>query len=318
MKNLKTLAIVALAFLLIGAVAGYELPGMVFSRKISPEEAKVKVQSFLDENGISYEIGTIEEYDTDLYKVELSSTQGKFFAYLSKSGNSLFQGVFELNKEKTEETKTENKPAEVVKSQKPVVELFVMSHCPYGTQIEKGILPVLDALKNKIDFQLKYVNYAMHGQKEIDEQLNQYCINKLYPEKFNSYLSCFLADENGSAGCVQSQGISASNITSCVTETDKQFNISADYADKSTWKGSYPSFGIYNEDNEKYNVAGSPTLVINGVTSNAGRSPSSLLEAICASFETSPEECKTQLSTDNPAPGFGSGSAGSASDASCN
>ena len=29
------------------------------------------------------------------------------------------------------------------KLEKPIVEAFVMSHCPFGTQIEKGMLPVV-------------------------------------------------------------------------------------------------------------------------------------------------------------------------------
>jgi len=49
-----------------------------------------------------------------------------------------------------------------------------MSYCPYGTQIEKGILPVINALGNKIKFSLKFVDYAMHGKKEIDENSRQY------------------------------------------------------------------------------------------------------------------------------------------------
>jgi len=65
-----------------------------------------------------------------------------------------------------------------VKSDKPTVELFIMSHCPYGTQVEKGILPVTKTLGDKIDFDLKFVYYAMHGEKEAYEQLNQYCIQK--------------------------------------------------------------------------------------------------------------------------------------------
>ena len=54
------------------------------------------------------------------------------------------------------------------------VELFVMSHCPYGVQMEKGILPVLKLLDTRIDFSLKFVDYAMHGKTELDEQTRQY------------------------------------------------------------------------------------------------------------------------------------------------
>jgi len=62
------------------------------------------------------------------------------------------------------------------KTDKPEVELFVMSYCPYGTQMEKGILPAFDTLGDTVDAELKFVDYAMHGEKEVKENLRQYCI----------------------------------------------------------------------------------------------------------------------------------------------
>lgn len=35
-----------------------------------------------------------------------------------------------------------------------------MSHFPYGTQIEKGMIPVMETLGNKADIGIKFVNYA--------------------------------------------------------------------------------------------------------------------------------------------------------------
>ncbi len=66
-----------------------------------------------------------------------------------------------------------------------------MSHCPYGTQIEKGILLVFRALGNKIDAQFKFVNYAMHEETELAEQLRQYCIMTKEPQKFYDYRIAF-------------------------------------------------------------------------------------------------------------------------------
>ena len=64
------------------------------------------------------------------------------------------------------------------KSDKPVVELFVMSYCPYGTQAEKGILPVLALLGDKIDFKLRMVHYILHGEPEDLENKRQLCIRE--------------------------------------------------------------------------------------------------------------------------------------------
>jgi hypothetical protein len=35
-----------------------------------------------------------------------------------------------------------------------------------------------ETLQDKIDFEIKFNTYAMHGEKELAEQLNQYCIKK--------------------------------------------------------------------------------------------------------------------------------------------
>lgn len=43
------------------------------------------------------------------------------------------------------------------KSDKPEVKFFVMSFCPYGNQAEAGLEPVYQLLKNKVDWQPRYI-----------------------------------------------------------------------------------------------------------------------------------------------------------------
>jgi glutaredoxin len=208
------------------------------------------------------------------------------------------------------------------KSDKPVVELFVMSHCPYGTQMEKGILPVAKALGNKIDFQVKFVDYAMHEKKEIDEQLRQYCINKEQAPVFIPYLECFLkAGDN--AACLKETKVDEKKLATCVTNTDKQFKITESYNNKDSWGSQFPPFAIHQAENTKYGVQGSPTLVINGEQINSGRDAASLAKAICGAFNDgkAPKECSNTFASATPAPGFGTGTqaAGSGSaGAQCN
>jgi hypothetical protein len=198
---------------------------------------------------------------------------------------------------------------QVPQSSKPKVELFVMSYCPYGTQIEKGMIPVVQKLGDKIDFSIKFVFYSMHGQKEILENLNQYCIQRDQNSKYLTYLGCFLGSSDG-ASCLASSGIDTTKLTSCTQSVDAQYNVSKNFADESTWvSGQYPKFDVNLADNTKYNVQGSPTLIINGVESQAGRDSASLLAAVCGAFSNKPAECGAQLSSATPAPGFGSGTA---------
>jgi hypothetical protein len=207
--------------------------------------------------------------------------------------------------------------ANVPKSDKPKVELFVMAYCPYGLQMEKAYLPAWNLLKDKADMTIKFVSYAMHGLKEVEENTRQYCIQKEQPSKFQAYLKCFYTGANGQAPdyktCMQQAGVSASQVDSCYSKTDKQFGIMAKYNDQASWlSGQFPIFPIHQSENDQYGVQGSPTLVINGVQSNVARTPEAVKQAICNAFNNKPSECNTNLDNSSFQPGFGIAAAGAA------
>ena len=191
-----------------------------------------------------------------------------------------------------------------------------MSYCPYGTQMEKGILPAVTALGKKVNFEIKFNDYAMHGEKELKENLVQYCIQKEQASKFNEYLTCFLKSSD-SAACLASAKINTSKNDSCVAKTDKEFNVTDDFKNNTNYKGPYPGFDISKDDNAKYNVGGSPTLIINGTEVSAARDSASLLKTICSAFKEAPEECNTVLSSASPAAGFGEGTTSGSTAAGC-
>ena len=194
----------------------------------------------------------------------------------------------------------------------PQVDLYVMSYCPYGLQTEKGILPVVKLLGDKINFKIKFVNYSMHGKQEIDEQLNQYCIQAEQADKFLNYLACF-AESGAGADCLVKNNIDQNKLAACVTRTDSQFAITRNYNDQSTWyNGAFPPFNIY-QDSDKLGVTGSPTLVIDGKVVSTNRDPASLLATICQSFVAAPAECNAVLSSAMPSPGFGLSASGGGS-----
>lgn len=197
-------------------------------------------------------------------------------------------------------------PPVVPKTDKPKVELFVMSYCPYGLQMEKAYIPAWELLKKKADIDLKFVSYIMHDRKELDENSRQYCIQKDQNDKFISYLKCFTASGN-TESCLASTGVNKSKVSTCMAATHKQFKVDELWNDKSTWLSS--QFALYNvhaAENEKYGVQGSPTLIINGVEAQAGRTPEAVKQAICAGFNNPPAECQQTLSNSSYEPGFGS------------
>lgn len=316
--------IIAVLFLIIVA-GGFGYYKLIWKKhNLTQTEAKAKVEDFINNNlmqeGMKAEIGSVTK-ENGMFKVAVKIGEGKqqqeIISYLSLDGTKFFPNVMDIAE--TEQKVAEQKKAqaeavpaaEIPKTDKPTVELFVMSYCPYGTQIEKGILPVIDALGAKISYSLKFVNYAMHEKKEIDENLKQYCIQKNEPAKLSPYLKCFLKDSAKSDACSISTGINAAKLAGCIAETDAQFKITEQYNDKDSWSnGAFPPFNVNKEDNEKYGVKGSPTLVINGVeTSAAGRDAASLLKTICFGFNKEPKECLAKLSATVPSAGFGEGAA---------
>lgn len=235
--------------------------------------------------------------------------------YVTKDGKLMFVSP-PIPITGVETTQDEPEIPEVPKSDKPEIELFTMSHCPYGTQAEKGILPVVKLLGDKIDFKLKFVYYAMHPQQgEVEEQLRQHCIQEEQNDKFLDYLECFLEDGD-SDRCITEIGID--DLTECTERIDQEFDVIANLEDESLWlNGRFPLFNIHKEDNDGYSIGGSPTLVINGEIISVARDSVTLLETICSAFNEEPEECNTEFEPGTPSPGFGWSETGSQNTASC-
>lgn len=294
------------------------------AKNLSPEEAKAKAETFVNTYLMqSGSKATIKEVTKEygLYKLQIDIVSSVVESYITKDGKLFFPQALDLEETAKQVAdaaagNAENDTTPVatvsVKNDKPVVELFVMSYCPYGTQIEKGILPVLAALGNKIDFELKFCSYAMHGQKELNENLTQYCIQKEQSNKLSAYLSCFL-ESGESAACLNSAKIDQTKLSSCVSKTDKNYKVTSNFTDKIGYQGSYPGFDVNKAENDKYNIGGSPTLVINGQEISSNRDAASLLATICSAFNEQPEECQAALSSASPSAGFGSGTAAATS-----
>lgn len=328
---------IILSIALVMVLTGCSLKGGKI-KTITAEEAKAKAETFINDELIA---GGAEEAEASitavveengLYKLSVVISSGgreqEIESYVSRDGKKFFTQAIDMTRTAPEagntetDTKAKAPVSEVSNKQaKPKVELFVMSHCPYGTQIEKGMLPVVEALGDKIDFELKFCDYAMHGEIEVKEQMGQYCIQKEQPEKFIEYLTCFL-DEGKTTGCLAKTKINQSKMNSCVDSVDKEYKVIENLNDKTSWyNGKFPMFNINKDDTDKYGIKGSPALVINGETIASARDSATLFETICSSFTSVPEECAQTLLSTAPTPGFGyntNNSNPSNSDATCN
>ncbi len=293
---------------IIAAVVVFFGQGII-GGNVSPDKAKTMVTNFVNTKLLggqaTAKLDQLASAGAGLYKVKFTINGKPIDSYMTKDGKLFFPEAFPMSSSTS--SGADQASTVVTKSDKPKVELFVMSYCPYGTQIEKGIIPAVQALGDKVDFKLKFVNYAMHGEKELKENLRQYCIEKDQTAKLLPYLTCFLKSDD-STSCVGSTGIDQEAMDSCVASADKEFKVTEQFTGKKNWNGNFPPFDVHKAENEKYGVQGSPTLVINGAQAEAGRDSASLLKTICSAFNKQPEICTTaKLSSDSPAPGFGEG-----------
>ncbi len=227
-------------------------------------------------------------------------------AFVSLDGTSLFlSSPLDL----TIDISTPEEP-EVPKSDKPVVEMFVMSFCPYGQQAESGLAPVAALLGDKIDFQPHYVVYgseyyqgyedvycmpgtslcSMHGVAEINEDARQACIMRYEPENWWDYTlyvnSHCSYDPNAD-----------SYVESCWLDAAAATGVDADAVQTCFEEEGVELMQAEKDLNAQRGVSGSPMLFINGQLYNGGRSAEDYKGAICAAFNDAPEECEQELSS---------------------
>lgn len=325
-RNSWLIISIILFLLLIASIFtnGFGLKSLIFSGSV--DKVGKEAVDFINKNllveGVTASFVDSLRMPDGLYQVKFKINDQEFTSYVSSDGRLLFPDGVEMTtstaSSNNDEAQQTTQQEEVSKNDKPTVEVFVMSYCPYGLQAEKMYLPVLNLLKDKVDMSIHFVDYAMHEKKELDENLRQYCVQKEQPDKYPTYLTCFVKGGDYEK-CLGEAGIDKTKMNTCVAEIDKQYNVTSNYNDKNTWlSGQFPTFDVEKTLNEKYNVEGSPTIVINGTVVDVNpRSPEKFKEVICSAFNNPPAECSQKLSEEAVSAGFGEGTDSSTSGGSC-
>jgi hypothetical protein len=280
--------------------------GSLTGNVVSKEKAADNLMTYLKTN-VGADISLIKVTEQGgLYLATVEYQEQEIPVYITKDGSAYTTSLVPLVEPSSQQQQTE-----VPKTAKPSVELYVFTYCPYGLQMEKAMLPAVKLLGDKIDFKIRQIG-AMHGAHEELEAKRQLCIEKNYPDKFLDYVQAFAEDAtigacNGDATCLIPKlnalytkfGIDASKISSCIT-TDGATMYSAE---------------LTNADSK--GVTGSPTLIINGVTAQASRSPEAVKGVICNAFNDVPSECSQALSTNQSSAGFGADAGSGSGSGSC-
>ncbi len=165
------------------------------------------------------------------------------------------------------------------------VDLYVMSQCPYGIQVENNFRTVLDTLGPYMTFRLEYIGKndngvlsSMHGPDELQGDLAQICAQKHSPKFFDLILcqnkSIKEVGTNWEA-CAGEVGVERKDIAKCAAGSEGQALLAE-------------SFGKA----QNAGARGSPTIMIGGQKHEGSRKPADLMQAICGKFTgTVPAEC---------------------------
>ena len=249
-------------------------------------------------------VSTSEE--SGLVKIKINIDGREFDSYISKDGKLLFPEAIKL-----ENAKPDNQPAnnpsnqptktkdDIVKADAAELDAYIVSQCPFGLQMQRALADVVNSVPSLTEnIKVRYIGsisngkvIAMHGDKEAQENFKQICIREEQASKYWSYVSCYIK-AGDTAGCLASTGIDNSKLNSCMT--DKNRGLA--YAQK--------DFDL----NTKYNIQGSPTLVLNNQVASefdfGGRTSEALKTLVCYGFNNEPKDCAKSLNKTEAATSF--------------
>ena len=188
---------------------------------------------------------------------------------------------------------------DIKKVEKPVLEAFVVSKCPYGLQMQRvlnEIIKNISSLANNI--RVEYIGSienekitAMHGDEEAQENLRQICLREEQSDKYWKYIDCHIK-KGEVENCVAEADIDKAKLDSCLKEDSRGLKYAKEDFDLG----------------KKYNVTSSPTLILNGERASefdfGGRTAEAVKTLICCGFETQPDFCSQKLNENQAATGF--------------
>ena len=174
------------------------------------------------------------------------------------------------------------------------VDLFIMSHCPYGVEATNAMKDVLGALKD-ITLNIHYIaDYdsstkqfsSLHGAEEVNEDIRELCAKEISPDTYLNYIWC------------RNSNIASTSWESCA------INSSIDVAKlKACSEGDDGKALLMNDIKigQELKVDASPTFYANNRYSFQGLAANDIKTGICK-YNPTLSGCSQTLSTASAAP----------------
>ncbi|VVC03676.1 Uncharacterised protein [Candidatus Burarchaeum australiense] len=351
MSSVMWLIIVGLVCLLVGymaanalgasqakpAGAGATCPTVQPATTADLTQLKAKVSKYLDDllalqgaQGVTVEV-TNATQSKGMYLVGFDLKQNGAVvqseeAYVSPDGSLFFPATYGLDMNEALPQPQAPAPTEVVKADKPNVEVFVMSFCPYGQQAENGIGPVANLLANETitvvphfilfgksfcegmvsqgyfasldECQVQSCNVdnatgdwlcSLHGINELREDARQLCVWKNEPLKWWNYVLA-----------VNSKCTTA-NVETCWHDAAVEVGVNETAVEECFASEGMALVKADAALSSARGISASPTVVVNGATYSGGRSAENFKSAFCAAFNSPPGVCGQTLSNSTAA-----------------
>lgn len=326
-KNILSIGIavvgIVVVLILIIASSNPNISFAQFGFGISKDKIAEKSINYINSNllsgGQTASAVSVSE-ESGLVKVRIKIGTNEFDSYTTKDGKFLFPQAFNMDEVKKTAASNSNSTTaptadqiektcdSTAKTDKPVLEAYIVSKCPFGLQMQRVLA---DVVQNAPDLaQNILVRYmgsitngkieSMHGEEEAQENLRQICIRDEQNSKYWNYISCHIKAGDVDS-CLAEASIDKTKLNSCITDAKRGLAYAKEDFDLNT----------------KYSVTGSPTLILNGKDASefdfGGRTSDAVKSMICCSSNTQPAVCSTTLNTAEAASSFSETYAGSGS-----
>ena len=238
-----------------------------------------------------------------IYKIRLKVGENEFDSYVTKDGKYLFPGGYNLEEETKEESSTEQPKKmtceDIKKVEKPFLEAFVVSKCPYGLQMQRILNEIVKNIPSLAgNIRVEYIGAiengkitSMHGDEEAQENLRQICLREEQQDKYWKYIDCHIK-KGDIESCLTGAGVDKSKLDGCMNDNSRGIK----YA-----KADFDLGG-------KYQVSGSPTLILEGEKVSefdfGGRTAQAVKTLLCCGFQNLPDICSQKLTEEQAATGF--------------
>ena len=337
-KNWKIYLPIIIAILLVIILIGMDkAKSSSFGLAFQPgQKAAQQAIDFINKNMLQGQTASLESIEavSGVYKFKLRIEDNAYDSYVTKDGKILFTSGVEISPVTSTPTTTKAAAvkqtcADLAKTEAPVLEVFVVSKCPFGLQMQRILSEVVKSIPEAAKYmKVEYIGEvsgnkvtSMHGDEEAQENLRQVCIREEQANKYWNYISCHIKKGDVNS-CLTTAKIDANTLTACIEDINKGVAyIQKDFENQD----KYNDTPECKKDSTKCDVGGSPALILNGKAVSefdfGGRTAEALKTVLCCGFNNQSGFCSQKLTSEQAASSFSetyNTSSNSSSNSNCN